>query len=84
MLLNLHQSVNWFLLDEEINSRLNIPKPKKVFTIFPQIVKKGNLITQKIYLPNKVQYQKLVEMGSEQQIKVLSDYLKHTPKDFHY
>ncbi|WP_394365665.1 oxygenase MpaB family protein [Kaistella daneshvariae] len=84
MLLNLHQSMNWFLLDEEINSRLNIPKPKKVFTIFPQIVKKGNLITQKIYLRNKVQYQKLVEMGSEQQIKVLSDYLKHTPKDFHY
>jgi hypothetical protein len=84
MLLNLHQSVNWFLLDEEINSRLNIPKPKKVFSVFPQIVKKGNLITQKIYLRNKVQYQKLVEMGSEQQIKVLSDYLKHTPKDFHY
>ncbi len=84
MLLRLHQSMNWFLLDEEINRRLKIPKPKKVFSYFPQMVKKGNFFSQKIYLRNKEQYQKLVEMGSLQQIKVLDDYIKHTPKDFHY
>lgn len=84
MLLRLHQSMNWFLLDEEINLRLQIPKPKKVFSYFPQMVKKGNFFSQKIYLRNNEQYQKLVEMGSLQQIKVLDDYIKHTPKDFHY
>lgn len=84
MLLRLHQSMNWFLLDEDINLRLKIPKPKKVFSYFPKMVKKGNFISQKIYLRNHLQYQKLVEMGSLQQMKVLEDYIKHTPKDFHY
>lgn len=84
MLKNLHQSMNWFLLDEEINKRLQIPKPAKAFLVFPKIVVKGNQIFQKIYLRNATQYQKLVEMGSEQQKKVLADYIEHTPKDFHY
>lgn len=84
MLKNLHQSMNWFLLDEEINKRLQIPKPAKAFLVFPKIVVKGNQIFQKIYLRNATQYQKLVEMGSEQQKKVLADYIEHTPNDFHY
>lgn len=84
MLLRLHQSMNWFLLDEDINLRLKILKPKKVFSYFPKMVKKANFISQKIYLRNHQQYQKLVEMGSLQQMKVLEDYIKHTPKDFHY
>ena len=84
MLKNLHQSMNWFLLDEEINKRLQIPKPTKVFRVFPKIVFKGNKIAQKIYLRNPAKYHKLVEMGNDQQIKVLADYIKHTPKDFHY
>lgn len=84
MLMNLHQSMNWFLLDKEINERLNIPKPSKIFLMFPKMVIKGNKITQKIYLKNPAKYQKLVEIGSEQQKKVLADYIKHTPKDFHY
>ena len=84
MLLRLHQSMNWHLLDGEINDRLQIPKPRKAFSIFPKIVRKGNLVSQKIYLRNFQQYEKLVEMGSLQQQKVLDDYIKHTPKDFHY
>lgn len=84
MLLRLHQSMNWFLLDEEINKRLQIPKPSKAFRGFPKIVVKGNQVSQKIYLRNTIKYQKLVEMGNEQQKKVLIDYIKHTPKDFHY
>lgn len=84
MLLKLHQSMNWFLLDEEVNRRLKIPKPKTAFSIFPTIVKKGNFVAQKIYLRSAGQYQKLAEMGSDQQKKVLSDYIKNTPKDFHY
>ncbi|WP_394345894.1 oxygenase MpaB family protein [Chryseobacterium salivictor] len=84
ILKNLHQSMNWFLLDEKINERLQIPKPAKAFLIFPKIVLKGNQISQKIYLRNATKYQKLVEMGDEQQRKVLVDYIKHTPKDFHY
>ncbi len=84
MLKNLHQSMNWFLLDEEINKRLQIPKPAKAFSVFPKIVVKGNQIFQKIYLRNATQYQKLVEIGNVQQQKVLTDYIKHTPKNFHY
>lgn len=84
ILKNLHQSMNWFLLDKEINKRLQIPKPAKAFLVFPKIVVRGNKIVQKIYLRNATQYQKLVEMGSEQQKKVLADYIQHTPKDFHY
>ena len=84
MLLHLHQSMNWFLLDEEINHRLKIPKPKRIFSYFPQVVRKANFVSQKIYLRNTQQYQKLVEMGSLQQMKVLDDYIQHTPKDFHY
>lgn len=84
MLMNLHQSMNWFLLDEEINNRLQISKPAKIFSVFPKIVVKGNKIFQKIYLRNSTKYQKLVEMGDEQQKKVLADYIQHTPKDFHY
>ena len=84
ILLKLHQSMNWFLLDEEINLRLQIPNPKKTFLLFPKMLKKANLISQKIYLRNVQQYQKLVEIGNAQQIKVLDDYIQHTPKDFHY
>lgn len=84
MLMNLHQSMNWFLLDQEINERLRIPKPPKMFSVFPKIMMRGNKITQKIYLKNPKKYQKLVETGSMQQKKVLADYIKHTPKDFHY
>ena len=84
MMMNLHQSMNWFLLDKEINERLQIPKPSKAFSVFPKIVVRGNKIFQKIYLRNATKYQKLVEIGDEQQRKVLTDYIKHTPKDFHY
>lgn len=84
LLKNLHQSMNWFLLDQEVNERLQIPKPAKTYAVFPKIVVRGNKIFQKIYLRNATQYQKLVVMGDIQQRQVLSDYIKHTPKDFHY
>lgn len=84
IMMNLHQSMNWFLLDKEINERLQIPKPSKVFSFFPKMVVRGNKIFQKIYLRNFTKYQQLVEIGNEQQMKVLTDYIKHTPKDFHY
>ena len=84
MLLRLHQSMNWFLLDAEINHRLQIPKPRKAFSYFPKLIKKANFISQKIYLRNHLQYQKMVEIGGVQQLKVLDDYIKNTPQDFHY
>jgi hypothetical protein len=84
ILKKLHESLNWFLLDEEINRRLKIPKPSAIFLIFPKLIIQGNLISQKIYLRNSSQYHQLVEMGNEQQPKLLTDYIEHTPKDFHY
>lgn len=84
LLLNLHQSMNWFLLDKEINERLSIPKVS-VSAIFPKTVVQTNKISQKIFdLNNPEKYQKLVEVGNKQQMQVLRDYIKHTPKDFQY
>lgn len=85
ILLRLHQSMNWFLLDQEVNERLKIPKPRAVFSVFPHFVVKANQVAQKIHSLEKAKkYEKLVQFGSEQQMKVLADYIKHTPKDFHY
>ncbi len=80
---NLHICMNWFLLDQEINERLNIPKV--LFpSIFPLIIKNTNILVQKIYPVSKEKsYQKMVEIGNKKQMKVLADYIKHTPKEEH-
>ncbi len=84
LLLNLHQSMNWFLLDREINERLRIPKVA-VTAVFPKFIIKANQIAQQIYnLDDPRKYRKLVEIGHKDQMKVLEDYIKHTPKDFQY
>lgn len=84
LLLNLHQSMNWFLLDREINERLQIPKVA-VTAFFPKFIIKANQIAQQIYnLDDPRKYRKLVEIGHKDQMKVLEDYIKHTPKDFQY
>ena len=80
MLRNLHQSMNWFLLDPEVNRRLEIPKPAAPFRVFPRLIKAANRVSQKVYaLDNPVKYEKLVQIGNEQQMNVLADYLEHTP-----
>lgn len=84
LLLNLHQSMNWFLLDREINERMQIPKVA-VTAVFPKFIIKANQIAQQIYnLDDPRKYRKLVEIGHKDQMKVLEDYIKHTPKDFQY
>ena len=84
LLLNLHQSMNWFLLDKEINERLQIPKVG-ITSVFPRFITKANQIAQQIFkLDNEKKYRKLVEIGNRDQMKVLEDYIKHTPKDFQY
>lgn len=84
LLLQLHQSMNWFMLDKEINERLNIPKVSAP-AVFPKIIVNINQLTQKyLSLANPEKYQKHVEFGNKNQMKVLDDYIKHTPKDFHY
>ena len=84
LLMNLHQSMNWFLLDKEISERLKIPRAS-LSSIFPRIVIQANKISQKIFdLNNPEKYHKLVEKGNKQQMKVLQDYIKHAPKDFQY
>lgn len=84
LLLNLHQSMNWFLLDREINERLQIPKVS-VTAVFPRFIIKANQIAQQIFsLDDPKKHRKLVEIGHKDQMKVLEDYIKHTPKDFQY
>lgn len=83
-LLKLHISCNWFLLDKEINKRLEIPNV--IFpNTFPKFIKNLNVLSEKIFNLNKEKnYEKLVRFGDKNQLKVLEDYIKHTPKDFHY
>lgn len=84
LLLNLHQSMNWFLLDREINERLQIPKVSMT-SVFPKIIIRANKTAQKIFSLNEPEsYQKLINLGHKDQMKVLEDYIKHTPKDFQY
>ena len=84
LLLNLHQSMNWFLLDKDINERLQIPKVA-ITSVFPRFIMKANQIAEQIFkLDNEKKYRKLVEIGNRDQMKVLEDYIKHTPKDFQY
>lgn len=83
LLLKLHESMNWYLLDAEINERLQIPKVRTA-AIFPKLIIKANKTVQRFYdLNNPEKYQKLVEKGHRDQMKVLSDYIKHTPKSHH-
>ncbi|WP_410493467.1 oxygenase MpaB family protein [Chryseobacterium sp.] len=80
----LHICCNWYLLDAEINNRLLIPAVA-VPHLFPSLIRKANILTQKIFkLSSEKKYSQLVKTGNKQQLKVLDDYLKHTPKDFHY
>lgn len=84
MLLKLHQSMNWFLLDEDINIRLNIPKAG-IAAGFPKFIITANKVAQRIFsLDDPYKYQKLVVRGHKDQMQVLEDYIKHTPKDFRY
>ncbi len=84
LLLKLHQSMNWFMLDKDINERLKIPYTGLV-SIFPKMILSANRISQKIFdLEKPEKYSKMVSIGHKQQMKVLDDYIKHTPKDFHY
>ena len=84
MLLKLHQSMNWFLLDEDINERLQIPKAG-VAAAFPKFIITANKVAQRIFsLDDPEKYQKLVIRGHKDQVQVLEDYIKHTPKDFRY
>lgn len=79
LLLNLHQSMNWFMLDPKINARLGI-QCVSMAKIFPYLVVGANRITQQIFNPkNEEQYQKLVSVGNRQQLNVLRDYMENTP-----
>ncbi len=84
LLLKLHQSMNWFMLDKDINDRLKIPYTR-LTSVFPRMILSANGVAQKVFdLKDPQKYSKLVVKGNEQQMKVLDDYIKHTPKDFHY
>ena len=84
LLLSLHQSMNWFLLDKDVNERLKIPKAG-LASFFPKLIVQANKVSQNIFdLHNPEKYQKIVQIGNKQQMKVLEDYIKNTPKDFQY
>lgn len=84
LLLKLHQSMSWFLLDREINERLQIPSVS-VESVFPKLITGANRVANSYFAqgqPKKIR--KHVALGNKIQMDVLRDYIKHTPKDFHY
>ena len=85
LLLKLHIGMNHFLLDEEINNRLKIPKVTLLTNSFPKFIIGLNKLSMKMYPLNRSKnYEKHVQCGNKNQMKVLDDYIKHTPKDFQY
>ena len=85
LLLKLHIGMNHFLLDEEINERLKIPKGTIFTNAFPKFIIGLNKLSIKMYpLNHPKNYEKHVQFGNKNQMKVLDDYIKHTPKDFRY
>ena len=73
----LHASMNWFLLDNEVNQRLEIPKVKFP-NLFPSLVKFQNRMFQKL---NSRERQ--IKIGGKAQEKVLEDYLRTAPRNIH-
>ena len=73
----LHITMNWFLLDHQVNERLNIPKVPFV-NAFPIFMKTQNRIMNSIFSRDK-----LVQIGGKAQEKVLEDYLKTAPRNLH-
>ena len=74
----LHITMNWFLLDQQVNERLRIPKvPLK--NGFPNFIKSQNKLMNVLFSRDK-----LVQMGGNAQEKVLEDYLKTAPRNVHH
>lgn len=85
LLLKLHIAMNHFLLDKDINNRLKIPKGNSITNSFPKFIIGLNKLSMKIYPLNQLKnYEKQVQFGNKNQMQVLDDYIKHTPKDFRY
>ncbi len=73
----LHIGMNWFLLDEETNERLEIPKVKFPYA-FANILKIQNKLFQKFN-----SREKQIKIGGDAQEKVLEDYLRTAPRNVH-
>ena len=85
LLLKLHIGMNHFLLDKDINNRLKIPRGNSITNSFPKFIIGLNKLSMKIYPLNQTKnYEKHVQFGNKNQMQVLDDYIKHTPKDFRY
>ena len=81
LLLNLHQTMNHFLLDKDVNVRLKIPESRST-RFFPKLIISANKISQKIYSKNQPsKFRKAIIIGDKMQQQVLSDYIKHSPKN---
>lgn len=74
---NLHASMNWFLLDKEVNERLKITKVKFP-NAFANMIRFRNRWFQKF---NSLEKQ--IKIGGDAQEKVLDDYLKIAPRNVH-
>lgn len=74
----LHIGMNWFLLDDEVNKRLQIPEVPFPLA-FSKLLKTRNQLFQNIF-----SREKQVELGGKFQDKVLEDYLRTAPRNVHH
>lgn len=72
----LHICCNWFLLDKETNKRLQIPEVH-FKNIFPRLLVARNKRVR------HTSVEKQIAKGDKAQKKVLSDYLRHSPRNKH-
>lgn len=80
----LHQSMSSYLLDPPTLERLGIATEGS-HHLFPKFVTKINYGLKRLYpVGEPKRYEAMKKKGHQQQLKVLSDYIKHTPKDFRY
>jgi len=74
----LHICCTWFLLDDEVCKRLNIPEVSNK-KVFPQVKKATNIIYNTL-----VGRKARIEAGNKKHLKVLEDYLRITSgSNFH-
>ena len=74
----LHVGLNWFLLDDETNKRLQIPEVK-----FPFAFAKFLRLRNRLFF-RYASREKQLKIGAEAQEKVLHDYLRTAPRNVHH
>lgn len=79
LLLGLHKTISHELLDSEVLERLGVDRAP-FLNFFPHLLRFKNYSEQRLSSKN---FKTLIRKGNKEQLKVLQDYLTHTPNSSH-